>query len=54
VVWNGKDDNGVGVGSGVYFYRMQTVNYTETRKMLLIKWNIATFGWLFLYSETTN
>jgi hypothetical protein len=37
VVWNGTDDRGVSVGSGVYFYRMKTDSYTETKKMLLIK-----------------
>jgi hypothetical protein len=37
VVWNGTDDRGVSVGSGVYFYRMKTENYTETKKMLLMK-----------------
>jgi hypothetical protein len=37
VVWNGTDDNGRNVGSGVYFYRMSTENFTETRKMVLIK-----------------
>jgi hypothetical protein len=37
VVWNGTDDKGRSVGSGVYFYRMSTGDFTETRKMVLIK-----------------
>jgi flagellar hook assembly protein FlgD len=37
VVWNGKDDNGLAVGSGIYFYRMIAGEYAETRKMLLLK-----------------
>jgi len=37
VVWNGDDTAGRSVGSGVYFYRMTTDGYTNTRKMLLIK-----------------
>jgi hypothetical protein len=37
VVWNGLDDKGGSVGSGVYFYRMKTDEYNETKKMLLMK-----------------
>jgi hypothetical protein len=37
VVWNGRDDLDREVGSGIYFYRMQTEELTETRKMVLIK-----------------
>ena len=37
VVWNGADDNGVGVGSGIYLYRMTADGASETRKMVLIK-----------------
>jgi hypothetical protein len=37
VVWNGLDDNGSSVGSGVYLYKMTTSQTTETRKMILIK-----------------
>jgi len=36
--WNGTDDRGVGVTSGVYFYRMTAAGYqSQTRKMLLLK-----------------
>ncbi len=37
VVWNGNDDFGVSVASGVYFYRLATPNVVLTRKMVLMK-----------------
>jgi hypothetical protein len=37
VVWNGTDTNGRNVGSGVYFYRMKSEGFAETKKMLLLK-----------------
>ncbi|MDP2173692.1 MAG: T9SS type A sorting domain-containing protein, partial [Candidatus Cloacimonadaceae bacterium] len=37
VVWNGKDDRGNGVSSGLYFYRVTNNSQTITRKMLLAK-----------------
>ncbi len=37
IVWNGRDDSGQTVGSGIYFVRMQAGNYTETKKITLIK-----------------
>ncbi|MEN6445943.1 MAG: C25 family cysteine peptidase [Candidatus Cloacimonas sp.] len=37
VVWNGKDEQGKNVSSGIYFYRMQTTNYSSTHKMMLMK-----------------
>lgn len=36
-VWNGRDDNGRQVASGIYFYRMNADDYTETKKMILMK-----------------
>jgi flagellar hook assembly protein FlgD len=36
-VWDGRDDSGSPAASGVYFYRLQAGNVTETRKMVLIK-----------------
>ncbi len=35
--WDGADDSGRKVASGVYFYRMQAADYTDTRKMTLLK-----------------
>jgi len=37
VVWNGTDNSGQSVSSGVYFYRLTTSGNTETRKMMLMK-----------------
>lgn len=37
IVWDGKDDNGRSVSSGVYFYRLTTPNRTHISKMLLMK-----------------
>ena len=37
VVWDGTDAAGNHTASGVYFYRMTADNYTETRKMMLLK-----------------
>ncbi|MBD3401696.1 T9SS type A sorting domain-containing protein [candidate division GN15 bacterium] len=35
--WHGRDQNGTGVASGVYFYRLTTERYVKTKKMLLLK-----------------
>ena len=37
VVWDGRDDNGVSLGSGVYFYHLRAGDFSETRRMLLLK-----------------
>jgi flagellar hook assembly protein FlgD len=37
IEWNGQDDSGNQVASGVYFYRLTTDNYVETKKMMLVK-----------------
>jgi hypothetical protein len=34
--WDGRNDSGERVSSGVYFYKMEAGKYTATRKMLLI------------------
>ena len=35
--WNGRDDNGTPVSSGVYFYKLQTQDFVQAKKMLFIK-----------------
>lgn len=37
VVWNGKDDAGADVSSGVYFIRLESGNFSASRKILLLK-----------------
>ena len=37
VVWNGMDDNGQSVSSGIYYYKMYAGKYSSTRKMILMK-----------------
>jgi hypothetical protein len=36
-VWDGRDDHGRGVTSGVYFYRLEAPGYNKTLKMILIQ-----------------
>jgi len=37
ITWNGTSDDGRSLSSGVYFYLMRTDNYTESRRMILLK-----------------
>ena len=37
VIWNGTDENGKGVASGVYFYKLKAGDFSQTRKCLLLK-----------------
>lgn len=36
-VWDGCDNNGVAVPSGIYFYRLTAPEWSETKKMMLLK-----------------
>lgn len=35
--WDGKDNSGISVASDVYFYRLESGNFTQTMKMMLLK-----------------
>ena len=37
VMWNGQSQDGTPLGNGVYFYRLQTGEIDQTRRMLLLK-----------------
>jgi hypothetical protein len=37
VVWNGKDNNGRSVSSGIYYYKMNAGKYSSTKKMIMMK-----------------
>jgi hypothetical protein len=37
VMWDGTSENGSRVSSGIYFYKLETVNFVQTRKMVLLK-----------------
>jgi len=37
VNWDGTNNNGVSVSAGMYLYKINTENYVETKKMLLVK-----------------
>jgi hypothetical protein len=35
--WDGKTETGEAVSSGTYFYQIEAGDYTETRKMVILK-----------------
>ena len=37
VYWNGKDENDKSVSSGIYFYKMETDNFSEVKKAIFLK-----------------
>ena len=37
IEWNGTDENGRSVASGIYFYQMRTNEVSETKRMVLLK-----------------
>lgn len=37
VIWNGKDDSGSSVASGVYYYQIITKDFDSSKKMILLK-----------------
>jgi len=37
VHWNGRDDKGNEIASGILFYKIKTPKYSETKKMVLLR-----------------
>jgi len=37
IIWDGKNDKGEEVASGIYFYRIQAKDFTQVKKMVLLK-----------------
>ncbi len=37
IIWDGKDDTGKEVTSGIYFYQLKTGDYSDCRKMVLLR-----------------
>jgi hypothetical protein len=37
IVWDGRDDRGQEMASGVYIYRLQVGDLAEARKLLLLR-----------------
>jgi hypothetical protein len=37
VVWDGTDDDGIQVSSGIYIYRLEAGDFIKSRKMVLMK-----------------
>ena len=37
VKWDGKNDDGIMMSSGLYFYRLSSSDYVETKKIVLLR-----------------
>ncbi len=37
VIWDGKNEDGKGVSSGIYFYRLSTKEFSDVKRMMLVR-----------------
>ena len=37
IIWNAKDDYGIGVSAGLYIFQVQAGDFIQTKKMILVK-----------------
>ena len=37
ISWDGRNDHGESVSAGIYYYTLQTTDFSETKKMILIR-----------------
>ncbi len=37
ITWDGKNESGLPIGAGLYFYQLQTPTYIHTKKMVLVR-----------------
>ena len=37
IIWDGKNNSGKEVASGIYFYQLKVDDFSETKKLVLIK-----------------
>jgi flagellar hook assembly protein FlgD len=35
--WDGRNGRGAAVASGIYFYKMETKDFSQTRKMVVLR-----------------
>ena len=44
VYWNGRNDLGEQIGTGVYFYHLSAGDYSKTRQLTILKCALKTKG----------
>jgi hypothetical protein len=37
IVWDGRDENGITVASGIYFYKLEAAGFKEVKRMVFLK-----------------
>ena len=37
VIWDGNDESGKPISTGIYFYKLKTEDFQQTKKMILMK-----------------